>query len=552
MGCHLHSRRDAPDWESAHVAYKKNQAPPIVHRALRAPGAALDAETQSLMESRFGHDFGKVRVHTDAQAAESAGTVDALAYTVGRDVVFGPGQYNPRSAAGQGLLAHELAHVMQQRDAAPGAPLLVGESKTQLERNAGEVTRSALGRQPGAKPNPVPVARAATAHVQRQTPEDSPLFPQLTLPQFGRPARPPRDYLGVAPRLALHLLPGDRERIEQLLKDHNLSVGPGMRPMYDGSATTIEHVVDEAYSIIMVGVPRSEIEPVVRSLWSEMVREALLHVSVPPAPFPNILGTIPAAPQPPGSDPQKIALTGATNVAWHVNLTGPRSTNQDTTLQLQIGEDAPLQRIFQVSYNLDNQQVQVVVGAQGTVDQELLKWLKLSGFIQVLAGVAWTGSPASGMLTVVQPSVGGQITATWHAVQFAVQASGSITAVRGQPPTAEFNITPQITIPFGSEPPRVHRINPAELTGDIEMRQWAVNASYSDIERMPTTEKSRYVRVLLGDYRDFVSRLDVDAVVRIWDSLTAGEKRQIRTIIERLIPGIDDTDLQSRLRGLIR
>jgi hypothetical protein len=66
------------------------------------------------MEPRFGRDFSQVRVHTDSQAAKSAEAVNALAYTVGRDVVFGAGEYRPGSDAGRGLLAHELTHVEQQ------------------------------------------------------------------------------------------------------------------------------------------------------------------------------------------------------------------------------------------------------------------------------------------------------------------------------------------------------------------------------------------------------------------------------------------------------
>jgi hypothetical protein len=68
------------------------------------------------METRFGHDFGRVRVHADARAAESARAVGALAYTVGPQVVFAAGQYRPESSAGRRLLAHELAHVVQQGD----------------------------------------------------------------------------------------------------------------------------------------------------------------------------------------------------------------------------------------------------------------------------------------------------------------------------------------------------------------------------------------------------------------------------------------------------
>jgi outer membrane protein OmpA-like peptidoglycan-associated protein len=91
-----------------------NEVPSIVHEVLRSPGQPLDVETRAFMEPRFGHDFSQVRVHTDAQAAESARTVNALAYTVGRDVVFGAGHYSPRTMTGQQLLAHELTHVVQQ------------------------------------------------------------------------------------------------------------------------------------------------------------------------------------------------------------------------------------------------------------------------------------------------------------------------------------------------------------------------------------------------------------------------------------------------------
>lgn len=91
-----------------------NEVPPIAYEVLRSPGQPLDAETQAFMEPRFGHDFSHVRVHTDAKAAESARAVNALAYTVGRNVVFGTGQYAPETGMGQGLLAHELTHVIQQ------------------------------------------------------------------------------------------------------------------------------------------------------------------------------------------------------------------------------------------------------------------------------------------------------------------------------------------------------------------------------------------------------------------------------------------------------
>lgn len=91
------------------------EVPPVVNEVLGSQGHSLDAATRSLMESRFGHDFSRVRVHTDARAAESARAVHALAYTVGNDLVFGAGRYAPGTGAGRRLLAHELTHVVQQR-----------------------------------------------------------------------------------------------------------------------------------------------------------------------------------------------------------------------------------------------------------------------------------------------------------------------------------------------------------------------------------------------------------------------------------------------------
>ena len=79
-----------------------------------AQARALEPALRQDMEQRFGHDFSRVRVHADAAAQTSARDVNAHAYTVGRDVVFGSGQYAPGTAAGRHLIAHELTHVVQQ------------------------------------------------------------------------------------------------------------------------------------------------------------------------------------------------------------------------------------------------------------------------------------------------------------------------------------------------------------------------------------------------------------------------------------------------------
>ena len=81
---------------------------------MRPEGRPLDDQTRRFFESRFGNDLRAVRVHADADAAASAGQLGARAYTMGADVVFGRGEYQPGTWEGRRLLAHELAHVVQQ------------------------------------------------------------------------------------------------------------------------------------------------------------------------------------------------------------------------------------------------------------------------------------------------------------------------------------------------------------------------------------------------------------------------------------------------------
>ena len=99
-------------------------ATPAADRAASATprssgGQPLGADTRAFFEARSGADLGAVRVHTDAYAAASAAALGADAFTVGHDIVFGARQYQPESPSGRRLLAHELAHVLQQRDGRP-------------------------------------------------------------------------------------------------------------------------------------------------------------------------------------------------------------------------------------------------------------------------------------------------------------------------------------------------------------------------------------------------------------------------------------------------
>lgn len=86
---------------------------------LAGAGRPLEADAREAMERRFGQDLSGVRVHTEPAAAESAQSIGARAYSAGEDIVFGPGKYAPESDSGRRLLAHELAHVVQQREGTP-------------------------------------------------------------------------------------------------------------------------------------------------------------------------------------------------------------------------------------------------------------------------------------------------------------------------------------------------------------------------------------------------------------------------------------------------
>jgi hypothetical protein len=154
--------------------------PPIVHAVLRSPGQPLEASTRAFMESRFGHNFGKVRIHNDAQAAASARAVNARAYTVGRDVVFRAGQYSPQTHAGREILAHELAHVVQQRGMTSGTPMPTSVSVPgDVDEREADTAASAIAQGFGAS-MVTPGRAQARMSLQRQLGEDDTQVPPTT------------------------------------------------------------------------------------------------------------------------------------------------------------------------------------------------------------------------------------------------------------------------------------------------------------------------------------------------------------------------------------
>jgi hypothetical protein len=146
-----------------------SKIPSLVKDVLHAPGRELDPDTRFSMGSHFNHDFSKVRVHTDAKAAESARAVNALAYTVGEKVVFNTGQYNPGNREGQQLLAHELTHVVQQSGTAIQEDnLRIGQPDDSFEQEAANQAGQVKTGESKGGDQASPAQLTGAAFVQRQ------------------------------------------------------------------------------------------------------------------------------------------------------------------------------------------------------------------------------------------------------------------------------------------------------------------------------------------------------------------------------------------------
>ncbi|HEX7317663.1 MAG TPA: DUF4157 domain-containing protein [Pyrinomonadaceae bacterium] len=175
------------------VAEKSREAKP--GESHTQPGAqSLDAGTRSLMESAFGESFGDVRVHTGPDAGRVNEELGARAVTRGQDIYFAEGEYNPSTAEGRRLLAHELTHVVQQRGASGhGQDLSVGPAGDAFEIEADEVAASVVAGQ-----RPQVISRAPTHALQRQ----------------GRQAQPPAESASQMPvirRFPDPIRPGPQE-----------------------------------------------------------------------------------------------------------------------------------------------------------------------------------------------------------------------------------------------------------------------------------------------------------------------------------------------------
>ncbi|MGE5140536.1 MAG: DUF4157 domain-containing protein, partial [Rudaea sp.] len=157
-------------------------APPSVDAGLRSEGEPLDTDSRRTMEERLGQDFGEVRVHRGIEAEDSAQAIAARAFTVGRDIVFAAGEYQPHTQSGRQLLAHELSHVIQQsgsRRHLPGESLQITAAYDPSEVQAEQVATRAGARslsqfaEPAVQRQPLAARPLDTAH-----PENAPTYQQ--------------------------------------------------------------------------------------------------------------------------------------------------------------------------------------------------------------------------------------------------------------------------------------------------------------------------------------------------------------------------------------
>ncbi len=166
----LHLQRAAGNGATAGLAEEERS--PVLD-VVSGGGTSLDEPVRRDMESRMGHDFSDVRVHTDATADHSARSVSAHAYTVGSNIVFQRGAYDPGSPAGRTLLAHELTHVVQQRsgpvDGTPtGNGVRVSDPSDRFEQAAAANAEQVMSQPAPVQGSLAPATTPTTAAVQRE------------------------------------------------------------------------------------------------------------------------------------------------------------------------------------------------------------------------------------------------------------------------------------------------------------------------------------------------------------------------------------------------
>lgn len=178
VGSILHLQRTAGNAAVSRML-DEEPASPVLDVVGKGGGRPLEPQTRTFMESRLGHDFGDVRVHTDGAAGESAKAISAQAYTVGSDIVFQSGHYEPQTPTGQRVLAHELTHVVQQRSGpVDGTPaeggIRISDPSDRFEQAAEQSADMVMSGGPAAAETSAASAPAAPLSAQREEDDSEP------------------------------------------------------------------------------------------------------------------------------------------------------------------------------------------------------------------------------------------------------------------------------------------------------------------------------------------------------------------------------------------
>lgn len=173
----LHLQRLAGNSAMGSLVQREKEESPVKDVVGKGGGSSLDKGVRSEMEAKLGHDFSDVKIHTDGKAAEAATSVQAKAFTTGNEVVFNAGNYQPDTSEGKHMLAHELTHVVQQRNGdvagtSRGDGTKVSDPSDSFEREA-EATATKVMSNDHAGHDHAPAAAGSTsAGVQRDADDD--------------------------------------------------------------------------------------------------------------------------------------------------------------------------------------------------------------------------------------------------------------------------------------------------------------------------------------------------------------------------------------------
>ncbi|HTX75427.1 MAG TPA: DUF4157 domain-containing protein [Terracidiphilus sp.] len=414
------------------------ELPPIVPQVLRAPGQALEPATRSLMESRFQEDFSRVRIHSNQAAGESARAIHAHAYTLGNDIVFAPGKYNPSTGDGARLLAHELAHTLQQRPLSH--PAVIRRDPDDKSKPPDDQSRAQR------KPAPVNDISDNPMHEEREitafdvTPGNKrPWNLNLLTKTIVNALRAEdRAYIrieGVFPTIAGEDDPKENayERAETVRRALIQWIGPGK-------------FADDRFEVVFadgqIGDPQIRVNVAYHGV--NVSNPALPELSISkPMPSPN------ASQKTSDDDSSDIQSAIGGQWTWHMNRPG----KADATVQLQLTRGSgAAQELYQFQVDPSTGDMQFLAGAQLQKESEaktveILKGaikgkVKASVFLDILGGITRAGGSASGSLTF-QIQAGAQVTAVFGSLTVALQVAPSITYQAGQPIALDFNVSPQ-------------------------------------------------------------------------------------------------------------